>query len=131
MSKKIFHANAADHSISNIHFIVHSIIIASISVLSSKQSPDHIIIFLISIIGILIAIVTAFTLIRAKLYRLYWESKTKFRENYNKFLEKEFNNKCKKCLSDCIGNNSREFIVLFISIIYLIFIFHNIKCTNI
>lgn len=122
-----FQINSAQHSLTNIHFIFHSFLITAISVLysSSRKNEKALwLIFALSIIGILSAIVSYRMLKRADGFSLAWQKALKIDKKISK-IEGEITKQ-----SNTKKGNTRKMLLGLITSIYVVFAFFSKACTK-
>lgn len=128
MLENYFAASKIDHSMTNIHFTVHSIFIAAITLLINSESIktdivyQHFVLFLI-IVGLLGARNTYIAVKRARSYLNFWICNDEYKEMQclAKKIE-DFINKDSKFNF----NKTREFMVKLFFSIYSLFLIYTI-----
>lgn len=126
-----FSANSADHSMTNIHFIVHSILLTAITILISSSNINNDVIYtilalLISVVGFIASINSYIAIKRARGYLHFWISNDK--SNYNELKKlKDFFDDWESFINEKSGFEfkfTRILMIKIISIIYLLFTFY-------
>jgi len=120
-----FSANQSDHTLTQIHFLVHSILIATITILLStaKCKQSFWLVAILSLGGILASIITSAALKRSESFKLFWKSKV----DYYFIKEMDENLKPKCWIARC----SRKLMIWVFFSVYIIFIIYSILVSKI
>jgi hypothetical protein len=120
----ILQANNADHTLSNIHFLMHSILIASITLLLTiSNNTNQCYIILLAILGIIVSLISLAALVRSQAFKEFWEMRVNpnYRNEWKEYINLKYKNKiCNKFVS--VAHYSRRILIFIFIIVYTVLI---------